>query len=72
MELRHLNPLNEQRQHLPCVDGLCTDAGDLAVCIQLLGSQVVLHLAELPSDRSDMAQLEKSVEIAQRQLSDAQ
>lgn len=70
--LRGLNTLNDHRQHLSCVDGLCVDALDLAARMQLLGRLVLPYSAELALVRSNIARLEKSVEVHQRPLAESQ
>lgn len=67
-----LNRVNKQRQLLSRIDGLRTDAQELAVSVQSLERRVMARSVELACASGDMAYLKESVTVAQRRLADVQ
>lgn len=69
--LRSLYTSDEQCDVLFCLDRLRINAHESATFLESLEGQGVAHPTELVSASSDMALLEMSVDLAQRQLAEA-
>lgn len=71
-DLQGLNTLCEQRQLFSSVDGLGFEAQESATRVQSAECQASAHSAELAPENGDMTNFEKSVRVAQHQLTNAQ
>lgn len=67
-----LKTLDVQSQTLSCIDGLCYDAPESVGRVQSLEIQVATHSTELALVHGEMNRLKESIEVAQRQVADAQ
>lgn len=67
-----MNTIDEQRQLLSYVDGMCSQEKTSGAGVQPLERQVAVHSGELASVHGDMTWPEESVTVDQQQLADAQ